>query len=315
MQVSRQKIVVLGTGGTIAGASAQPGLHTNYQAGQVAVSTLLQSVASGDEGRWVESEQVAQIDSKDMGFELWRVLAKRVSALLQSPEVRSVVVTHGTDTMEETAFFLQQVLQPNKAVVLTGAMRPADAISADGPQNLLDALSVAEHGSARGVVVVMAGTIHGANDVQKVHPYRTDAFSSGDSGPVGFVEDGRLRTVREWPSPGDHAGRLERVMSAAQWPRVEIVLSHSGAGGAVVPALVAHGVDGLVVAGTGNGSIHQRLEADLMEAQRQGVRVWRASRCPQGQVLASPDEAFRSIQGLSPVKTRIALILELLGAD
>lgn len=314
MQASSQKIVVLGTGGTIAGASAEPGLHTNYQAGQVAIATLLESVASGRSTRRVESEQLAQIDSKDMGFDLWRVLARRVSELLQDAEVRSVVITHGTDTMEETAFFLQRVLQPGKAVVLTGAMRPADAVSADGPQNLLDALAVAEHAAARGVVVVMAGTIHAAREVQKIHPYRTDAFSSGDSGPIGFVEDGLVRVERDWPGPELGAVGWEQVLGATRWPRVEIVLSHAGAGGSVVPALLAHGVDGLVVAGTGNGSIHSRLEADLREAQEQGVRVWRTSRCAQGQVLPSPNEAFRATPGLSPVKARIALILELLAA-
>ena len=144
----------------------------------------------------LESEQVAQLDSKDMDFATWRALAGRVARHLARPEVAAIVVTHGTDTLEETAYFLQRVLAPAKPVVLTAAMRPATSRLADGPQNLADASpSRWPRAGARGVVVVVAGTVHSALDVRKVHPYRLDAFGSGDAGPIARVEEGRAALV------------------------------------------------------------------------------------------------------------------------
>jgi L-asparaginase len=227
------------------------------------------------------------------------------------------VITHGTDTLEETAFFLQAVLAPSKPVVLTCAMRPATALLPDGPQNLVDAVAVAAWAGARGVVAVCAGTIHAARDVAKRHTYRLDAFGSGDAGPVGYVEEGRLRLLREWPGDrgegGDRSALLGKFTGCKRWPRVEIVTSHAGAGAAVVEALLAQGVDGLVVAGTGNGSVHGELEAALLRARAAGVKVVRATRCAQGEVLARPGDALPHSAGLSPVKARIALLLALLG--
>jgi L-asparaginase len=259
------------------------------------------------------TEQVAQVDSKDMSFDLWRQLALRCGHWLAQDDIGGVVITHGTDTLEETAYFLQAVLAPAKPVVLTCAMRPATALAPDGPQNLLDAVAVARAAGARGVVVVCAGAIHGALQVAKQHTYRLDAFSSGDAGPIGYVEEGKLRLTGSWPEPDDQAAlALKKLTDAGRWPRVEIVMSHAGAGGALVDALVAQGVDGLVVAGTGNGSVHRDLLAALGEAQARGVKVVRSTRCPQGRVLARPNDALPDSGGLSPVKARIALMLELL---
>jgi L-asparaginase len=155
--------------------------------------------------------------------------------------------------------------------------------------------------------------IHGAIDVAKQHTYRLDAFSSGDAGPIGYVEEGKLRLLRDWPMPDEHAaGALKKFADTNHWPRVEIVMNHAGAGGAMVDALVARGVDGLVVAGTGNGSVHHELEAALRRAQAEGVKVVRSTRCAQGRVLARPDDTLPDSGGLSPVKARIALMLELL---
>jgi len=310
MQVSRKRIVVLGTGGTIAGRGASAQDNLGYRAGEVAVSELLAGVPV-PEGVDVDAEQVAQIDSKDMDFAVWRALAQRCAHWLAQADVAGLVVTHGTDTMEETAFFLQSVLAPAKPVVLTGAMRPATSAAPDGPQNLADALAVAASAQARGVCVVFAGTVHGPRDVQKIHGYRLDAFASGDAGAVGYVEEGALRMLRPWPE-GMPARSVQSLPDAAQWPRVEIVLSHAGASGAVVDALVREGVAGLVVAGTGNGTVHHLLEAALVRAQQQGVRVLRTSRCAQGRVLPHAADKLPAAEGLSPVKARIALLLQLL---
>lgn len=310
MQVSERRIVVLGTGGTIAGRAATAADNVGYRAGEVPVADLLRGLPAL-QGCSVEAEQVAQIDSKDMDFALWRALARRCAERLAQPDVAGVVVTHGTDTMEETAFFLQSVLAPAKPVVLTGAMRPATSVQADGPQNLVDALTVAASPLAQGVTVLFAGRVHGPLDVQKVHSYRLDAFSSGDAGALACVEEGRLRLLRAWPQ----GGALRNAASLPEpgdWPRVEIVMNHAGAGGAIVRALVRDGVRGIVAAGTGNGTLHHALEAALVEAQQAGVAVRRASRCAQGRVLPAAGAALPAADGLSPVKARIALMLELM---
>jgi L-asparaginase len=213
--------------------------------------------------------------------------------------------------MEETAYFLHAVLAPVKPVVLTGAMRPVTSAAADGPQNLADAIVVAASPLAQGVSVVFAGAVHSAVDVQKVHSYHLDAFGSGDAGPLAWVEEGRLRLLRPWPQ----APALRNAASLPDpeaWPRVEIVTSHAGAGGTMVQALVKGGVGGIVVAGTGNGTLHHALEAALLEAQRGDVAVRRVSRCSQGRVLVKADDAIPSADGLSAVKARIALMLELM---
>jgi L-asparaginase len=195
-------------------------------------------------------------------------------------------------------------------------MRPATALVPDGPQNMLDAVAVASHPGACGVLAVCAGVIHSARDVQKVHTYRLDAFSSGDAGPVGYVEEGRLRLLRNWPEAlaGQSLMAIENIANhddGQNWPRVEIVMNYAGAGAAVVQALVASGVQGLVVAGTGNGTLHHDLEAALLQAQAAGVRVVRATRCLEGRVLPKAGDAIPDSQGLSPVKARVNLLLEL----
>jgi L-asparaginase len=311
-----RKIVILGTGGTIAGTAASATDAIGYTAAQVGVDRLVAAVPAL--GSWaLQTEQVAQIDSKDMDVEVWRQLALRCAHWLADPGVQAVVVTHGTDTLEETAWFLQAVLQPAKPVVLTCAMRPASALMADGPQNLLDAMAVASHPGARGVVAVCAGTVHLAQDVQKVHTYRLDAFDSGDAGPLAHVEDGALRLLRNWPEAQERSARnaIETIANTGVWPRVEVVMNYAGAGGGIVEALCAQGVQGLVAACTGNGTLHQALEAALLRAQATGVRVVRATRCTGGRVLARPGDALADSRGLSPVKARVALMLELLGIE
>jgi L-asparaginase len=196
--------------------------------------------------------------------------------------------------------------------VLTCAMRPATALVPDGPQNLVDAVAVAATDGACGVTAVCAGTIHSALDVAKQHPYRLDAFTSGDAGPLGYVEEREVRLVRPWPVASPVAGALEKMQSAVRWPRVEIVMSHAGASGRAVDAIVAHGVEGLVVAATGNGTLHHEVEAALLRARDAGVRILRASRCAQGRVQTTPHDMLPHAGALSPVKARIALLLELI---
>jgi L-asparaginase len=306
----------LGTGGTIAGVAQAGAGSLDYRAAQWGITQLLAAVPGLREaaGCALEAQQIAQLDSKDMDLDTWRRLALRCAQLLADPLVRGVVITHGTDTIEETAWFLHQVLAAHKPVVLTCAMRPATAPFPDGPQNLLDAVVVARTRGAQGVVVVAAGVIHEAQWVRKVHPYRLDAFSSEDAGPLGWVEDGAVRLMRNWPLTQAHQAQaaIEKVMRCSTWPRVELVFSHAGASGAIVDALVQGGVHGLVVAATGNGTVHAALETALLRAQAAGVRVLRATRCSEGQMLPRPGDALPAAPGLSPVKARITLLLDLL---
>ena len=314
--MSGQKIVVLGTGGTIAGTAAQAGDNIGYTAAQVGVEQLLAAVPGLAEraGGALVTEQVAQIDSKDMDCDVWRALALRCAHHLQDPGVRGLVVTHGTDTLEETAWFLHTVLGARKPVVLTCAMRPATALTPDGPQNLLDAVAAVQAPGAAGVLAVAAGEVHGAKHVQKVHPYRVNAFSSGDAGPLGWVEEAQVRWAQNQPPAltGQALVAIEKIANAAEWPVVEIVTSHAGASGRVVDGLVREGVRGLVVACTGNGTIHHALEAALLRADAAGVKVVRSTRCPEGQVLPKPGDRWPDSGGLSPVKARVALMLDLL---
>lgn len=335
-----KQIVILGTGGTIAGKAASSTDNVGYTAAQVGVGQLLAAIPSlvgmNGEARYgyyeLVCEQVAQVDSKDMNFAVWQLLAARCAHWLAQPQVQGVVVTHGTDTLEETAYFLQATLNPSKPVVLACAMRPSTAIAPDGPQNLLDALAVAAHSGAQGVVAVCAGLIHSAFDVQKVHTSRLDAFSSGDAGPVGTVADGELSLYRNWPLnfPLNQpiAGvnivnsAIENIAKLTVLPRVEIVLNHTGSDGTIVDALLAQlsaspstGLRGIVVAATGNGTVSTDLEAALRRAQAAGVVVWRSTRCAFGQVIGKSDAEFcdasGASQGLSAVKARIALQFQL----
>lgn len=312
MQSNDSKVIVLGTGGTIAGTSADASDHVGYTAAQLGVVALVRAVPALAAVP-IESEHVAQLDSKDMGHAVWRDLARRCAHHLARPAVCGIVITHGTDTLEETAWFLQRVLSPAKPVVLTAAMRPATALQPDGPQNLLDAVLVARSPLARGVVAVLAGQVHGARDVRKLHPYRIDAFSSGDAGPIGLVEAGALRVFRPWPH-GQALGLHALPDDVSSWPQVEIVASHAGASGAVVRALCGIGVRGLVVAGTGNGTLHRDLEAALVEAQGQGVSVLRSTRCRNGRVLATAGAVLPSADDLTPEKARVELMLRLMRA-
>ncbi|MEO7241588.1 MAG: asparaginase [Variovorax sp.] len=322
-------VIVLGSGGTISGRAAASGDHVGYVAGQVSVEDLLAEVAPPP-GICLRAEQVAQIDSKDMSFDVWRALALRCAHWLAKDDVVGVVITHGTDTLEETAFFLQLILAPAKSVVLTCAMRPATALAPDGPQNVQDAIAVAASGAtlvkpgergASGVVVLCAGTVHSAFDVQKVHTYRLDAFDSGDAGPLAYVEQGAVRQLRQWPQGTARIAptALREETQSRPWPRVEIVMSHAGAGGGIIDLLLQQraagapdALQGLVLAATGNGTLHRSLEEAALRAQAAGVRVLRATRCAQGQIMGKAGALLPNAGALTPVKARISLLLDLL---
>ncbi len=308
MPSRNERVVILGTGGTIAGTAASATEAVGYQAAQLGVERLVAAVPALADVP-LECEQVAQLNSKDMTHAVWQRLAQRCAHHLARDGVAGVVVTHGTDTLEESAYFLHRVLAPAKPLVLTAAMRPATSMQADGPQNLLDAVTVARDGAAlgwRGVMAVLAGTVHAAVDVRKVHGWRLDAFDSGDAGPVGAVVAGAVQRWRDVLA-GTGLGLDAIALDTAHWPRVEVVTSHAGASGRVVDALVADGVDGLVVAATGFGDVHAEVQAALERARARGVAVAVATRCAYGPVI---DATTHAVDVRTPWQMRIDLLLE-----
>lgn len=330
--MAQTKVRVLGTGGTIAGRATTAGDNVGYKAAQLAVPDLLEPLKAA--APWwgqvaFDAIQVAQIDSKDMDVSTWWALVAQIRAADLDPAVSAVVVTHGTDTLEETAFFLDAVLTLQKPVVLTCAMRPATAFAPDGPQNLLDALAVAlDPDTPSAVWVLAAGVVHAAASVCKVHPYKVDAFSSGETGPAAFVEEGRIRWLCQKNNKKWALTHEFKAMTAINsigfgpaptcdiWPRVEWLTSHAGAGGWLVDACLqpqpgAPRVAGLVVAGTGNGTLHTGLLAALRRAEAAGVVVWRTTRCAQGQVVTGASHDWPPAVALPPAKARVALALEL----
>lgn len=304
--------VLLATGGTIAGAAGDPHDNLGYAAATLDIADLVAAVPALTHVP-LEAEQVARLDSKDLEPADWLRLAERLAAHLQRPEVGSVVVTHGTDTLEETAWFLQRVLEPSHPVVLTAAMRPATSLQADGPQNLLDAVCVARAAAAHGrggVVAVLAGRAWPAAGLRKLHPYRQDAFGAGDAGALAGVEEGHVRWWRESPAvaPLPVPARAAVLASdPARWPWVAVLASHAGADGRDVDALAAAGCRGLVVAGTGHATVHHRLEDAIGRARASGVPVWITSRCLAGD-LAGAQEVPAS---LTPWQARVELQLRL----
>jgi L-asparaginase len=313
------RIAVLATGGTIAGSAQDATSTAGYQAGVVGVGQLLAAVPALSAFANIHAEQVASIDSKDMPLALWTTLAQRVNALLAGGDIDGVVITHGTDTLEETAYLLHLTVKSTRPVVLTAAMRPSSALSADGPLNLLNAVSVAANRAAhgQGVLVAFNNRIHSARDIVKTSTFAVDAFQSPEVGALGWVQDGRVEFQRSVVRP--HTAATEFAIgttSNGAWPAVEIVTSYAGATRAIADALVQAGARGIVVAGTGNGSIHASLQQGLADAAAHGVAVVRASRVGSGHVMhngAAPDDAlgFVTANGLNPYKARVLLMLAL----
>lgn len=311
---SANVVWVLGTGGTISGRSPDPNDVLGYTAGEVSVQDLLGDVPV-PEGLRVCSEQVAQLDSKDMSWSVWADLAQRIRHHLSEPLTRGVIVTHGTDTMEETAWCLHNVLGhavAKKAVVLTGAMRPASAPVPDGPANLRRALELVSHPSAHGVLVCMADQVYGAEQVQKAHTSETDAFQARDDVALAQWVDGVLEACQDWPAPAAH--RFERALYAPA-PWVEILVSGTQSDGRALTALVKAGVQGIVLACTGNGTLHDDLRQVAEAAFAKGLPVVRATRCEHGQVQDGHAQKIPHAGGLHPVKARVSMMLHLAQAS
>lgn len=308
---SMKKVVVIATGGTIAGTASSETEVVRYTAAQRSVNDLLAGIPVPETCEF-EAYQLAQVDSKDMSFEVWRNLALKVEEVLARTDVTGIVITHGTDTLEETAYFLHLTVNAKKPVVFTAAMRPSTALGADGPVNLLDSITLAQDSKAHGVMCVLDGRIYSGEDIRKGHTYRIQAFSAGEAGPIGSIEGGEIRQWRNWPAGEQIVKPSQLPQDMAKWPWVEIVTSCAGTTGSIVPALVQAGVKGVVIAATGNGTIHESIIAKAKAAQAKGVSVVRAARVGDGVILGPDEDGIEKSACALPVKARVLMIAQML---
>ncbi len=310
-------VVILATGGTIAGTGASSTTTVGYTAATVGVQSLIKAVPELAKVANVTGEQVFQIASENMSNEHWLTLAKRVNALLAQPNVDGIVITHGTDTLEETAYFLDLVVKSRKPVVLVGAMRPSTALSADGPINLYNSVLLAASPEAvgKGVLVAMNDQIQAARDVTKTNTSTLDSFRTPELGMLGYIQGSKPFFYRQ--STRKHTVDTEfDVSNLSSLPMVEIVYGYANVGPVAVDAFVAAGAKGIIHAGVGDGSLASKVVPALKAARQKGAIIVRASRVGQG-ILARNGEAnddeldFVAADTLNPQKARILLMLAL----
>lgn len=310
------KIKILATGGTIAGSAEAADKLTGYTAGTMGVESLISAVPQLADVAEVSGEQLANIDSCDITSDLWFKLAARCNELMADANVDGIVITHGTDTLEETAYFLNLTVKGDKPIVLTGAMRPATAISADGPLDLLNAVKTAACPNARGqgVLVVMNDIIMAARYATKTSAFKVEAFQAVPYGQLGTIAGGRVY----FEAAISKCHTVNSVFAGKNYtslPRTDIIYTHCDDDGVLIEAAVNAGAQGIIYAGSGMGSIHCGAEAALLKAVQRGAAVVRSTRVSEGRVLAANpkwDEAgFISGGNLNPQKARILLQLAL----
>ena len=310
-------VAVLATGGTIAGAAATD-VTAGYTSGQLGVEQLINAVPQAKKLAVLKGEQISNIGSQDMSDEVWLKLANRVNELGAMAEVEGIVITHGTDTIEETAYFLNLVARTAKPIVLTGSMRPATALSADGPLNFLNAVAVAANpeSAGHGVLVVLNDWIHGAASLTKTSTTAVQTFMSPLSGLVGTVSYGKVEFNRT--PVAKHTSESEfSVNGLTALPRVDIIMAYENMDGALIDAAVAAGAKGLVIAGVGNGNLTQAAVAALAAQAKKGIVCVRASRVAVGRVdrnVELDDDKLGFVASLdkNPQKSRVLLRLALL---
>lgn len=302
---------ILATGGTIAGTAQNATDLTHYTPGNLGVEYLVASVPELRDYANVTGEQVCNINSDDITPAIWLDLSRRVNILLESPDVDGIVITHGTDTLEETAYFLNLVTQSEKPVVITGAMRPATALSADGPLNLLEAVQLAGSPVSRGkgVLIMLNGEINGARDTTKSSTQATDTFRSQDFGRLGYMEDGQPVFYRI-PARNHTFSSEFDVSGRTTLPRVDIVMTYPGMDTAAIRAFVREGTEGLIIVSMGNGEYPKAIEPALKSVAESGIPVVISSRTGSG-ITTAHDPLFISADTLNPQKARILLVLAL----
>src|SRR5262245_35111735 len=310
-------VVVLATGGTIAGAAGSD-VQAAYKSGQVGVEQLLAAVPQAKKLANLRGEQISNIGSQDMNDEVWLKLARRVNEIAAMSDVAGIVITHGTDTIEETAYFLNLVVKSRKPVVLTAAMRPSTALSADGPLNFFNAVAVAANKEAagRGVLVVVNDWIHGGSSLTKTSTTAVQTFLSPVRGLIGTVAYGEAEFYRGPVGKNtiDSEFSLDGVTTL---PRVDIIMAYENMDGALIDAAAATGAKGIVIAGVGNGNLTAAAVAALTKQAKAGIACVRSTRVTTGLVgrnveLDDDKLGFVASMGLNPQKARVLLRLALL---
>lgn len=313
---AKPKIRIIATGGTIAGVS-ESSTSSAYSAGQVGIQTLIDAVPQMLYLADVSGEQLVNIGSQDMNDEVWLKLAKRINQLLNEEGYDGVVVTHGTDTMEETAYFLNLTVKSDKPVILAGSMRPSTAISADGPANLYNAVAAAVSPNVKGIGVLccMNNQLLDAKTVIKTHTIDCDTFEGGPSGIIGYVYNGEAHILQ---TPNNlHTLKSEfDVSKLDKLPKVGIVYGYANASPLPMQAFVDNKFDGIVLAGVGDGNFYKDVFDVAVKAQNSGIQIVRSSRCPTGPTCLNSevDDAkyhFVAALELNPQKARVLLMLAL----
>jgi len=313
----QKNIVIIGTGGTIASTSACDTEILGYSSVVITINSLIASIPALNTIANVSGEQIAQIDSCNMTHEIWLKLANRINQLLASNKVDGIVVTHGTDTMEETAYFLNLVIKSEKPVVLVGAMRPANAISADGPMNLYNAvvLAASQEAKGNGVLVTMNNTINCSRDVTKTNITLQDTFKSPELGYLGYIHG---KTPSFYRSPArKHTVHSEfNVTELSSLPSVDIAYAYIDSTPIMINAAVSAGAKGLIYAGLGNGGMSESMKSALTNISKKGIVIVRSSRVSSGIVTrndAVNDDLCNFVVSdtLNPQKARILLMLAL----
>ena len=311
--MTKPRLALIGTGGTIAGAASAASVSTDYQPASLSLAAVVDTVPELRQRYDIEVTQPMQLASYDVRPEHWLDLHAAVMKAVHNPDVVGIVVTHGTDTLEETATFLHLSVDTHKPIVVVGAMRPATAYSADGPANLLDACSVAACPGAqgRGTLVVMNGRIHSGLWVGKRHVSSVEAFDSPLAGALGEVADQAVQWFRA-------AARAPTVawQTPASWPRVDIAVAYAGVDETAMRAFVAAGAQGIVHAGLGNANTPTAYRAFIQSLPAQGVLVARCARFITGSVTrasvyADAQYGILTAGPLPPHKVRIVMLLGL----
>ncbi|MDO5530746.1 asparaginase [Sutterella sp.] len=316
---SLPRIALFATGGTIVSSGADALQMTGYRIGDFTVDALLSAVPQLAQVARIEAREIARIDSMSMTSQVWKDLGAAIAEAAADPDIAGIVVTHGTDTMEETAWFTHLTAKTEKPIVFTGAMRPATALAADGPLNLLNAVRIAADPAARGrgVLIALNDVILSARDAMKTNPTNVAAFSGLVQGPLGLVAGDAIVWLGrpERPFGLGTPFSVEQFSRPRRLPRVDILYSHADDDGVLVRAAVAARAEVIVHAGTGNGSIHEECEKALAEAAADNVFIIRASRVPGGCVTPGlaewQERGYIPAGTLSPQKCRILAMLVL----
>ena len=313
---AKPTIYILATGGTIAG-SGSGALDTSYTSGTVTVDKLIAAVPEINKIATIKGEQISNIGSQEMNNEVWFKLANRVNELLTSGKADGVVITHGTDTMEETAYFLNLVVKSDKPIVMVGAMRNSGSLSADGPLNIFNAVNVAmsKEAAGKGVVVVMNDEIHAAREVTKTNTTAVDTFKSPNSGKIGTVFYGNVKFYMN-PVRKHTVNSAFDITKIKELPRVDIIYSHSNDNPDFVNLAVKNGAKGIINAGMGNGNPFPSALEALGEAVKGGVVVVRDSRVGSGETTLNGEVddgkyGFLASDNLNAQKARVLLMLAL----